>query len=319
MTALETTGISVVVPVYNSEQSLQGLVTRLGAVLPNCAEEYELVLVNDGSRDNSWQTISLLVQQYHWVKGLNLMRNYGQHNALLCGIRSARFPLIVTMDDDLQHRPEEIPALLAELAKGYDVVYGIPHTLRHSFLRNMASQVTKVILQGAMGAAIATKINSFRAFRAPLREAFANYRGSFVSIDVLLTWGSTRFSAVKVAHESRQFGETNYGIRKLIIHTLNMMTGFSTWPLQMASMLGFVIVLFGISAFIFVIGRYLIQGGVVPGFAFLASTIIIFSGVQLFMLGVFGEYLARIHFRSMDKPTYVVRETLTASHADSGK
>lgn len=302
--------LSVVVPVYNSERSLPDLALRLQPVLQSQAIEYELILVNDGSHDQSWEVICRLAQDYPWVHGVNLMRNYGQHNALLCGIRDAKYEVIVTMDDDLQNPPEEIPRLLDKLAEGYDMVYGIPQQEQHGLWRNLASQVTKLALQSAMGAETARHVSAFRAFRAQVRDAFANYQSPFLSIDVLLTWGTTRFAGVPVRHDPRRVGVSHYTFGKLVTHALNMMTGFSTLPLQLTSLIGFAFTLFGLGVLAYVVGRYLIQGGSVPGFPFLASTVAIFSGAQLFALGIIGEYLARMHFRMMEKPTYTVRERL---------
>jgi undecaprenyl-phosphate 4-deoxy-4-formamido-L-arabinose transferase len=242
------------------------------------------------------------------VRGINLMRNYGQHNALLCGVRSASYEIVVTLDDDLQNPPEEIPKLLNELDQGYDVVYGTPIKQQHGLWRNLASYFTRLALQSTMGVDNARKVSAFRALRTQLRQAFDNYQSPFVTLDVLLTWGATRFSAVQVNHEPRQVGASNYTFRKLVQHAINLITGFTTLPLQLASMMGFGFALFGLLVLIYVVGRYLIQGGSVPGFPFLASTIAIFSGVQLFALGIIGEYLARMHFRLMERPTYVIRE-----------
>lgn len=136
--------ISVIIPVYNSEQTLTALMQRLQPVLEAQTTEYELVLVNDGSSDQSWDVICELSVEHSWLRGINLMRNYGQHNALLCGIRSARYEIIVTMDDDLQNPPEEIPKLLEKLDEGYDVVYGTPQKEQHGFWRDMASQVKTI-------------------------------------------------------------------------------------------------------------------------------------------------------------------------------
>jgi len=300
--------ISVVVPVYNSELTLPALAERLDAKLRGQVAAMELILVNDGSRDDSWRVVLELAQRYPWVRGINLKRNYGQHNALLCGIRAANHEVVVTMDDDLQHPPEEVPKLLAVLADGADVVYGTPREEQHDFLRNLASRVTKIALQSTMGAETARKVSAFRAFRTSVREAFDDYRSPFVSIDVLLTWGSTRFASLPVDHQPRASGVSNYTFGKLVMHAINMMTGFSTLPLQLASVIGFTFTLLGIAVLIYVVGRYFIQGGSIPGFPFLASTIAIFSGAQLFALGIIGEYLARMHFRMMERPTYAVRE-----------
>ena len=141
-------------PAYNSELSLPELVRRLQPVLVAAATDYELVIVDDGSRDGTWRVIEELAVEYGWVKGVHLMRNYGQHNAVLCGIRLARYELIVTIDDDLQHPPEEIQKLLEKLTADKDVVYGTAVQEQHELWRNAASQVTKIALQSAMGAPI---------------------------------------------------------------------------------------------------------------------------------------------------------------------
>jgi len=301
-------GLSAVVPAYNSEASLVPLLARLEPVLVQLADRFEVVIVNDGSRDRTWETIQGLARTYPWVRAINLARNCGQHNALLCGIRAAQYDLIVTLDDDLQDPPEEISKLLDVLTDDVDVVYGAPVDEVHGFWRDLASQVTKMMLQGVLGAQTARMVGPFRLFRTSVRRAFDGYRGTFVNIDVLLTWGTTRFRAIRVRHDARQFGVSNYGVGKLLTHSLNMLTGFSTIPLQVASLLGFVLTLFGGVLLAYVLVRYAVQGVAVPGFAFLASIIIIFSGTQLFTLGVIGEYLARMHFRLLDRPAYVVRD-----------
>ena len=299
--------VSVVVPVYNSSAILPKLVNELGPVLSTCADRYELILVNDSSPDQSWAVVSEMARQYPWVRGINLMRNVGQHNALLCGIRAAKFDVLITLDDDLQNPPSEIPRLLEKLDEGFDVVYGIPEHQQHGLWRNLASRVTKSVLQNAMGAEIAKNISAFRVFRTKVRESFQHYRGPFVSIDVLLTWGTTRFGALQVRHAPRLEGTSGYRLRTLIAHTLNMMTGFSVLPLQIASVIGFMFTIFGLLTLALVIVRYFLEGNPVPGFPFLASIIAMFSGAQLFALGIIGEYLARMHFRAMEKPPYTVR------------
>lgn len=302
--------VSIVIPVFNSADGLHLLVERIEKAISLTALNAEVILVNDGSRDQSWSRITEASSRNPRIRGINLMRNYGQHNAVLCGIRAACHETIVTMDDDLQNPPEEIPKLLQLLDEGYDVAYGTPEHEQHGFWRDLASKVTKLALQNAMGAETARRVSAFRAFRTQLRAAFANYCGAFVSIDVLLTWATTRFTAVPVRHDARRYGESAYTFMRLLIHALNMMTGFSVVPLQAASWIGFLSTVFGVIVFGWVVGRFLIQGGSVPGFTFLAAIIAIFSGAQLFALGVIGEYLARMHFRIMDKPAYVIRETI---------
>lgn len=305
--------ISVVIPVYRTEATLPELHRRLVAELEQCAESFEIILVEDCGGDNSWDVIQELARRDPRVRGFRMSRNYGQHNALLCGIRAARYEFVVTIDDDLQHPPEELPKLLAKLNEGYDVVYAPPEREQHGFFRDMASRITKLALQGAMGAETARKVSAFRAFRTELRHAFENYRSPSVNIDVLLTWATTRFASVPVRHDQRQDGESGYTLRKLITHAINMMTGFSTLPLQMASVMGFLFALFGLAVLAYVLFNYFLHGSSVPGFAFLASIIALFSGAQLLALGIIGEYLARMHFRSMERPSYSVRNATDTS------
>jgi glycosyltransferase involved in cell wall biosynthesis len=302
--------VSVVIPVYRSEGTLRDLYAQLSVVLPSITSAFEIIFVEDGGGDGSWAVIAELAAVDAHVRGVRMSRNYGQHNAVLCGIRAARNDVIVTMDDDLQHPVSEIAPLLAALGPDVDVVYGSPQTEQHGLLRDMASRLTKFALASAMGAETARNVSAFRAFRTRLREGFHDYRSPTVSIDVLLTWSTSRFTAIKVRHEPRTIGVSGYTVGRLISHAVNLMTGFSTLPLQITSIIGFALFLFGGAILVLVIVNYLLVGSAVPGFAFLASIVTIFSGAQLFALGVFGEYLARMHFRSMDRPVYLVREAI---------
>ena len=306
--------LSVVIPVYNGQHTIPELVERLGKVLPGICDSYETLLVCDGSPDDSWPVIEQLAARYPWVQGIALMRNYGQHNALLCGVRAARYEVIVTMDDDLQHPPEEIPVMLAKLEEGYDVVFGVPKKLPHSWWRNATSTITKEVVGYVMGYKSIRDISSYRVFRTHIRKAFENYQGPDLLLDVLLTWGTNRFGTVPVEESPRTVGVSNYNLIKLIKMALTLLTGYTTVPLRFASILGFVFTILGMFVLLYVIVTYFILGSI-PGFSFLASAVIIFSGVQLFALGIIGEYLARIFDRSYGRPTYQVFKT-TGSEAD---
>lgn len=304
--------ISVVIPVYNSESTLDELTSRLRAALSELAPEYEVILVNDGSRDGSWKVIQLLCEQHSWLQGINLMRNFGQHNALLCGVRAASNEFIVTMDDDLQHPPEEIHKLVHQLETGFDVVYGIPDKLPHSPWRNFFSRLIKRILAFVMGVPGLRDIGAFRAFRTDLRRAFSAYSSPHVILDVLLSWGTTSFGFITIREDQRKIGKSNYTLGKLVTTAIFVLTSFSTAPLRIASLIGFVMMLVGLVLFIFVIISYFTLGSL-PGFPFLASTISLFSGTQLFALGIIGEYLGRIFDRSMERPQYVIGTQTTAN------
>jgi glycosyltransferase involved in cell wall biosynthesis len=307
--------LSVVVPVYNSAATVSKLARRIEEAVAPIGVPYELVLVNDGSRDDSWPCIVDVARHDSRVRGLNLARNYGQHNALLAGIRAARHAVVVTLDDDLQNPPEEIPKLLAKLEEGFDVVYG-KWARQFGFWRNVATGMAKLALRSIIGSEIARDVGPFRAFRTQLRDAFADFQAPYVSIDVLLTWGTTRFASVPVAHVPRAEGRSSYSFTRLATHALNVLTGFSTRPLRIASLVGLAFTLFGVGVLVLVLVRYLVEGRTVPGFPFLASLIAIFSGAQLLTLGIIGEYLARMHTRVMDRPPYSVREEVGSRSPD---
>lgn len=301
--------ISIVVPVYRSAETLGELHARIEATMARIGCEFETIFVEDCSGDDSWDVVRRIAASDRRVRAIRMSRNYGQHNALLCGIRAARGNAVVTLDDDLQHPPECIPSLLAAL-EHVDVVYGAPTAQTHGVLRNVASTVAKLILQRSMGAATAQRISALRAFRTELREAFADYRSPFVNIDVLLTWATNRFTSIEVVHAERSAGRSGYTAAALIRHTLNMTTGFSTIPLRIASLVGVASSVVGVGVFMFALVRWLLFGSVVPGFTFLASIIALFAGAQLLALGAIGEYLARMYTRAMDHPAYVVRERI---------
>jgi glycosyltransferase involved in cell wall biosynthesis len=297
--------LSIVVPVYKGETLIEPLVAQLSKTLPAFTEKYEIILVNDGSPDKSWLLIRELTRTYPWVKGIRMMRNYGQHNATLCGVRAACYEVIITMDQDLQHPPEEIPLLLAKLEEGYDVVYGAPRKLPQGFVRNLMTASIKWILARVIGVPSVRSVSAFRAFRTNLREAFANFQSPSLILDVLLSWGTTRFTSVQV--NVAQAEHTSYNFTMLVRTAMLILIGYSTLPLRFASWIGFAMTIFGLGVFIYVLVVYFTAGSL-PGFPFLASIIALFSGAQLFALGIFGEYLARMFDRSMDRPPYVIHE-----------
>jgi glycosyltransferase involved in cell wall biosynthesis len=299
--------LSVVVPIYKGETFIEPLVAELLRTLPSFTENYEIILVNDGSPDQSWQLIQNITRQHPCVRGIRMMRNYGQHNATLCGVREARHEVVVTMDQDLQHPPQEIPQLLAKLEEGYDVVYGAPRKLPQSLWRNAMTASIKWILAKVIGLPSLHNVSAFRAFRTHLRDAFANFQSPSLILDVLLSWATTRFTSVLVNIAPAE--RSNYSFTMLVRTATLILIGYSTLPLRFASWIGFGMTLFGLGVFIYVLVIYFTLGSP-PGFPFLASMIALVSGAQLFALGIFGEYLARMFERSMDKPPYVIQDTV---------
>ena len=301
--------ISVVVPVYKGSGTLHELIHALGQVLPDVADEYEVVLVNDGSPDESWQIITELATAHSWVRGIDLMKNYGQHNATLCGIRDARFEVTVVMDDDLQNPPRELPKLVNKLQEGYDVVYGVSKTRKQAWWKRIASAMVKRTIAAVMGLKSVRDIGAYKAFRTDLRDSFKTFSSPDVLVDMLFTWGTTRFGSVQVEEDPRAVGESNYSLLKLISVSLLVLTSYTTIPLRVASIVGFFFTLIGFGILVYVLTIFFTVGSI-PGFPFLASSITIFGGVQLFALGILGEYLGRVFDRTGGRPPYAIARTI---------
>jgi len=295
--------VSIVVPVFNSRETLPKLVARLIEASP---PDSEIILVDDGSDPATWKAIEAIAALN--IKGIRLARNVGQHSALLAGIREAKHPIIATLDDDLQNPPEELPNLLAALTDDVDVVYGVPRKIRQSLWRSAASVVAKKSMRTILGYSHAHEMTSFRVFRSRLRQSFQDELGPGISIDALLNWATTRFDSVEVQHDARSLGRSNYNFWKLLRFMLDTATGYSTVPLRLATSLGLATVTLSLGVLLWVLGRPLLAGESVPGFPFLAATIAIFSGVQLIVLGILGQYIGRMHFRVMNKPTYTIAD-----------
>ena len=300
---------SVVIPVYRGEATVEPLVERLGKVLPSAAEQFEVLLVNDGSPDDSWAAIGRLASRYPWVRGLRLTRNYGQENATLCGILESSFSVIATMDDDLQHSPEDLPRLLAKLDQDYDVVYGVARIRQQVWWKRLLSAAVKRVISLSVGIPEIRGMSTFKAFRGEIRETYASIGGPDVTVDVLLSWMFSRFATVEIEESPRTEGVSNYNLMKLIRVALRILTNYTTIPLRLASLLGFLFTFFGFLVFVYVLAVYFTEGSI-PGFSFLASVLTIFSGVQLFALGIIGEYLARVFERSSGRPRYAILERL---------
>jgi len=302
--------LSFIVPVFGDGGDLESLARGISDVCHALGASWELILVNDGSHTPAaWRTIVGLATSGRPICGIDFRRNFGQQNALLAGIRASAGDIIVTMDDDLQHPPSAVPRLLDAL-RDHDLVYGTSAERVRGWTRNTAALITKAAFASVLGTAHARQITAFRAFRGSLRSAFASHHSPHVSIDVLLSWATSRIGAVPVGFEPRRSGESGYRLSTLLAFAFDMVTGFSVWPLRLASVTGLTFAAVGFLLLVFVLIRYMIAGATVPGFAFLASVVTLFAGAQLFSIGIIGEYLARVYFRTLDKPAYLVASTV---------
>jgi undecaprenyl-phosphate 4-deoxy-4-formamido-L-arabinose transferase len=298
--------ISVVVPVYNAGRRLESLVCRLRQSLTRRGVPYELILVDDDSADDTWRVLEQMHEAFSdELHIIRLARNYGQHNALLCGIRCARFALIVTMDDDLQHPPEEIGSLLNRLHDGLDVVYGTPQRAAHHWIRQAASRIGKHWIEEALGVPHATEISAFRVFRTRLRDAFASHVGPCTCIDALLQWGTTRIAAVAVRHERRVEGRSSYTLRKLMQHAMNMVISFNASPLRWLASIGMTATIGGL-AFVTLLWQIGRDWPLLPAALVMAGVSLL--TLQLFGLTIIAEYMRTLHGRISRQPSYCVAE-----------
>jgi glycosyltransferase involved in cell wall biosynthesis len=304
--------ISIVIPCYRSEQTLRPLVDAIFAALAesparSVVSEFEVVLVVDGSTDRTADVANQLAAARPQVRAIELRRNYGQHNALLAGITRAKHEVIVTMDDDLQHLPDQIPALLAPLVRGEaDLVYGVASEEEHGFWRSTASRTVKRGLALA-GVPRAEDVSAFRAFWTAQREGFTHIEDPYVSLDVMLSWTTTSISHVAVHMDKRLVGKSSYSVRALVHHSMNMITGYSNVPLRVVAWLGGLCAFIGAVLGAVVVWRFATGDTTVAGFTTIAAMVAVFSGAQMLSLGIIGEYIGRLHTRSTGKPTFLVK------------
>lgn len=300
--------LSVVIPVYRSEPTLERLFERLLPVLNRTGLSCEVVLVEDGSPDQSWTMIESLHQRYsERLVAVQLMRNSGQHNALMCGFRHATGEFIVTIDDDLQNPPEEIPKLLDEIERSQcDLVYGNYVQKQHESYRNVGSHLVNSFYRSTFRTH--ATVTSFRIIRRPLLEAILDYHRPYVFIDGLMAWNTQRIGSVVVQHDPRHLGQSTYSFSKLLTLSINLFTGFSLRPLQLASVAGIAACFAGIAAAVLCL---CLQGSnIVLSSPLMLSWIMILGGIQLLSLGIAGEYLGRLHMNVNGKPQYRIRKVL---------
>ncbi len=305
-------GLSIVIPVYGSEKVLPELVTRLQAVLDSIDHlrtNYEVIFVCDCSPDHSWEAIQALSIQYSWVQGILLRMNAGQHNALMAGFAQARGKIIVTMDDDLQHSPSDIPALLDELARGRDAVYASFKERKHAGWKIAGSRLNDLVAGYLMQKPKGLYLSPFRAIKNSIREDILRYQGPYVYVDGLILSVTRNIGTIKVDHHDRYAGESGYSFRKSFSLWLKMATSFSIVPLRITSFVGICFAGLGfLFAVALIIQKFTLD--LMPvGWSSLIVTILIVGGVQLLALGMLGEYLGRVLLTLNSRPQYVVGET----------
>lgn len=304
-----TIDLSIVVPVYNSEKSLPNLVDRLSSVLKP-GFSIEIILVDDGSRDRSTEVAKEIAERNSEVKVISFMKNFGQINALMAGLRESRGRICVTIDDDLQNPPEEIPNMIKEIENGNDFVFGVPKMMMQNVQRRTASNLTIKLSEYLLGKPKELQTSSFIALHTSLVREMVRYDGPYPYLAGLIFRSSTKGKHILVDHKSREFGVSQYSLKKLVSLWLNGVTNFSVLPLRLAALFGFITAVFGFIITFFLILQAILFGRMLPGWLSTISCFALLSGVQLVALGLLGEYIGRAFMLLNRSPQYVIREKI---------
>lgn len=301
---------SVVIPVYNEAACLDELVSRTLAACRGTNETFELILVDDGSRDSSAEMISRAADRYAEVVGVLLNRNYGQHAAVFAGFSQSRGRIVITLDADLQNPPEEIPKLLAEMNKGYDVVGTVRRNRQDSLFRKMASALVNKAVRQATGVLMHDYGCMLRAYRRPIVDAMLQCREHSTFIPILANSFARTTTEIEVGHAERSKGESKYSLFKLISLQYDLLTSMSTFPLRLLSLLGTVIAACGVGFGIFLMVMRLAYGAAwaAEGVFTLFAALFVLIGALYLALGLLGEYIGRIYHDVRSRPRYFIQE-----------
>jgi len=301
--------VSVVVPVYNSEKSIEELCHRIDFTFRGIDHDYEIILVDDGSWDNSWSVMRSVRLGNKKVKIIRLGRNFGQHNALMCGLHHVSGDFIVTMDDDLQHPPEEIPKLIEAIENSdNDAVFGTYIKKQHSLLKNMGSYVYRWLTAAILKNGSGRKKSSFMIFRRILLPFITCDKTPNPLLGMMISSVTKKTSWLHIEHRKRNYGRTTYSMRKLIKQFLHGVLYYSNFPLRVTSVLGLSCVVLSFILICYYLAQYLRGAIGVPGWTTIVLMILFFSGIILFSLGVIGEYLIRILQETRGTPQFVIME-----------
>jgi len=312
--------ISIVIPVYRSEKILPTLVDQVSASMDaaKMTGRFELILVNDASPDGSWQVIEGLVARHAFVQGICLARNFGQHNATMAGLNHALGEIVVIMDDDLQHPPQAIMALVGAVRDGYDVCYTRYVNRQHVVWKRIGSwfndRVASFLLQKPRG----LYLSSFKALRRWVVQQVIRYDGPYAYVDGLILDNTKNITNIPIEHQSRHEGEGNYDLKRSVSLWMKMATSFSIIPLRIASITGMFLAIVSAIVMIYVLVGKLMHPDTPAGWTSLLLTVLFVGGLQLLCLGVIGEYLGRAYLKINHKPQFAIRETIGCESTNIG-
>jgi len=302
--------ISVISPVYLAEMFIDELVSRLNQTLSKLCDTYEIILVEDGSPDNSWEQIKVLCEDDDRVKGIRLSRNFGQHYAITAGLENANGEWIVVMDCDLQDRPEEILKLFEKTKEGYDIIYARRSVRKDSFLKKTASKTFYRLFGYLTDSKQDPSIANFGIYHREVIQSILKMKDHIRYFPTMVQWVGFSSTKLNVDHSPRRDGKSSYTWGKLLTLALNNVIAFSDKPLKLTIRLGFSISLISFCIGAFYLYRYLTGKIVVVGYASLVISIWFLSGLIIYILGILGIYLGKTFDRVKDRPTFIIHEKL---------
>ncbi|MDN5205391.1 glycosyltransferase family 2 protein [Fulvivirgaceae bacterium BMA10] len=299
---------SVIVPVYNSENTLKELFTRLKETFVSMNETFEVIFVNDHSRDSSYPILrEIFKENKSEVTVIDLLRNYGQHNAIMCGFNYANGEFVITIDDDLQNPPQEIPELYEEILKGFDAVFGVPNDKQHKKYKNLGSHFIRRLNHKTFNIKDDLSFSSYRMIRKEIVDEIKDLKTPFPYISGMILTVTRSVSNVTVAHNRRQHGQSNYTLSKLIRLAFNLLINYSSIPLRYVGAFGLVISILSFllaGAYIF---KELIVGNAPPGWTTLVVLISFYNSVILVIFFILGEYISRMLRELSNEKQYSIR------------
>lgn len=301
-------GLSVVIPVYNSEECLGRLTERLTDVLEGLKTQYEIILVNDNSEDNSWEKITELSEKYERLVGINLRKNFGQDNAIMAGLNHSSGKKVVVMDDDLQHDPADIPSLIEELDKGYDVCFAKFTSRKHPWYKGLASSFFNKVANFLLDKPGDIYLSPYKAMNREVVDEIVKYDGPYPYVDGLLFRITKNVTQVPVEHHERYAGEGGYTLGKSMSVGMKLVTSFSIKPFRIATFFGFASAGLGFASLLFFLVQRLRGFPAPTGWTSLVSAVLFLGGIQLIVLGIIGEYVGRSYIQETNEPQFVVRE-----------
>ncbi len=303
--------LSIVIPVYNSSIILNDLYARICNALQN--HSYEVIFINDGSNDDSWKKLELLAAANKKIIAIDLIKNSGQDNAILAGLRHVDGDYIVIMDDDLQHAPEDIIKLYDKCREGYDVCYAAYENNQQSFIKKTGSKVNGSMAVWLLNKPKKLYLSPFKIIRRNIADEIARFSGLYPYIDGIILTITNNICQIKVRHYRRQSGKGNYTLFRSASVLFRLFSGFSVIPLRLMTLIGFFIALTGMGLILYYLYEHFILKDILEGWTTIVILIIFFGGLTIMILGLIGEYIGRIYLTLNNKPQYVIKKIIKKS------